>query len=156
MPNDKAMGEQDVAWIKEGHLQSKRVEQHFLRGLFIWFLCDDLNNARSNVEPSIVIRPDRSQWLDLRELCNIFHHFIQGIVTIAKVIEIITNPSAHVSEKMTNCYLLGNLFIAQFEVFNIFANRCVEINFSLLSQLHKQRACKRFADGSDLKKSIRC
>src|SRR5215207_7496009 len=140
MPYDKTMCEQQVAWVKEGHFHSKRVEQHFLRGLLIGLLRDDFNDSRSNVEPRVVIGPDRPHWLDLWKPGNVLHHFVQGIVTTAKVIEVIANPSAHVGEQMPDGDFLGYLLIADFEILDVSLDGRVQIHLSIFHKLHDHRA----------------
>lgn len=49
------MSDQNIAWKKETHLQPKRIEQHFLRGLFVRLTRDHFNQARSNIKSRIVI-----------------------------------------------------------------------------------------------------
>src|SRR5688572_30167741 len=84
MPYYKAMCEQEVARIKEGHIQPNWAEQHFLRSLLVRFSGNDFDDACSHIETSVIVGPDRSKWLDLRKLCNILHHFFERIVTVAK------------------------------------------------------------------------
>src|SRR5215208_4327837 len=65
MPDHKAMGEQEIARIKERHLQPDWIEQHFLGSLFIRLLRNHLDNTRGHIEAGVVVRPDRPELLDL-------------------------------------------------------------------------------------------
>ncbi len=156
MPDHKTMCEENIAWVEIGHLQSQRVEQHFLQGFFIWLAGDDFNYARSDIETGVVVRPDLSERLDLRKSGDLLHHFVEGVIAISKVIEIIADPAAGVRQQMTDRHFLCHAFIGESEIRNVGAHRRIQVNFALLGEHHQQRAGEGFADGADLHQSVWC
>src|SRR5689334_24811207 len=57
-------------------------------------------------------------------------------------------------EQMAGSHFFGYSFIMQFETYDVLLDRDVEVNLSLLKQLHQQRGGEWFADRTRLKQCI--
>lgn len=123
--------------------------------ILIRFSCDNLNDACGNVEAGIIVGPDRPQRLNLWEPRDVPDHFIQGVIAVAEIVEVISHPAAHVGEKMPDGHVLGNLFVVQLEILEVSMDRRVQVHFVAFRQLHQQGARKGLRDRSDLEESIR-
>ena len=94
---------------------------------------------------------------DRRQLLEVGHRRDvprEGVVALAEVREAVAEPAAGVRDEMTKGRALRGVLVAQAELRQVAADRCVEIERATFDEAHDDRRRDRLRDRRDLKERV--
>jgi hypothetical protein len=144
------MGSDDLP-IERRVLEAQRLQHATPHDLFVGFTGDPFDHQTREPERGVVVRHHRTERRHLFEVRHRVHEQVERVRALAGVLEEVAVPTRRVVQEVQHGHVTRDLLVLQTKFGDVGANGRIELDATLLHELHDRGRRVRLARRPDLK-----